>query len=218
MSADELPPEQPAGEDRIRETPLGPAGAVPAKPDADAFDDVDSDIRRARSKVKPEDENYLRLLSIFHFVVGAIAMLCSSFFIFYLVIGIGMVTGSFPSAPPPAPATVAKDGKPAPPVVRPAPPPPPAFGWMFVIMGAAAVGSGYAFAAGLFTAGVLLRRHRGYIFCFVMAGLACTFQPFGIILGIFTIIVLMRPGVKELFGRVGKPSGRASRVSGGRSE
>ena len=39
-----------------------------------------------------------------------------------------------------------------------------------------------------------------YTFCFVMAALACAFFPFGTILGIFTIVVLVRPGVKEMFG------------------
>ena len=34
-----------------------------------------------------------------------------------------------------------------------------------------------------------------------MAGLECIFMPFGTVLGVFTIIVLMRDTVKELFGR-----------------
>jgi len=35
-----------------------------------------------------------------------------------------------------------------------------------------------------------------------MAGVECMFMPFGTVLGVFTIIVLMRPSVKEIFGRV----------------
>src|SRR5438034_237975 len=46
-----------------------------------------------------------------------------------------------------------------------------------------------------------LRDRRGYLFCLVMAGIACLFQPFGMILGVFTFIVLLRPSVKTLFGR-----------------
>jgi len=34
-----------------------------------------------------------------------------------------------------------------------------------------------------------------------MAAVACAFGPFGTVLGVFTIIVLMRDPVKELFGR-----------------
>jgi hypothetical protein len=34
-----------------------------------------------------------------------------------------------------------------------------------------------------------------------MAALACTLMPFGTVLGSFTLIVLLRPSVKELFVR-----------------
>jgi hypothetical protein len=33
-----------------------------------------------------------------------------------------------------------------------------------------------------------------------MAGIECIFMPVGTVLGVFTIIVLMRDSVKELFG------------------
>ena len=33
-----------------------------------------------------------------------------------------------------------------------------------------------------------------------MAAISCAFMPFGTVLGVFTLIVLLRPGVKELFG------------------
>jgi hypothetical protein len=33
----------------------------------------------------------------------------------------------------------------------------------------------------------------------VMAGVECIFAPFGTVLGVFTIIVLMRESVKQLF-------------------
>jgi len=37
------------------------------------------------------------------------------------------------------------------------------------------------------------------MFCLVMAGVECIFTPFGTVLGVLTIIVLVRPSVKELF-------------------
>jgi hypothetical protein len=38
--------------------------------------------------------------------------------------------------------------------------------------------------------------------CLVSAGISCTFSPFGTVLGIFTIILLMQTGVREmLFAR-----------------
>jgi len=33
-----------------------------------------------------------------------------------------------------------------------------------------------------------------------MAGIECLFMPFGTVLGVFTIMVLMRDPVKQLFG------------------
>ena len=49
--------------------------------------------------------------------------------------------------------------------------------------------------------GKFLREHRHWTFCFVLSILACLNFP-GIILGIFTIIVLNEPETRRLFGRV----------------
>jgi hypothetical protein len=38
------------------------------------------------------------------------------------------------------------------------------------------------------------------MFCLVMGGVECLFMPFGTVLGVFTIIVLMQEPVKQLFG------------------
>jgi len=35
----------------------------------------------------------------------------------------------------------------------------------------------------------------------VIAGIECLFMPFGTVLGVFTLVVLVRPSVKELFLR-----------------
>ena len=34
----------------------------------------------------------------------------------------------------------------------------------------------------------------------IVAGLECMMMPFGTVLGVFTIIVLLRPSVRQLFG------------------
>jgi len=47
--------------------------------------------------------------------------------------------------------------------------------------------------AGRFTA-----RQKHDTFCFVMACVECLFMPLGTVLGVFTILVLNRQGVKEL--------------------
>jgi hypothetical protein len=183
----------PANDPHIRE-PGGLEWVTPAPPPPN----VDDDLAPGRPPVaddfgpghplrssagRADDERYLQLLSVFHFVVGGLMALCAMTPIVHFAFGIGLVTGSFPAA----------KGS--------GPPPPPALGWMFVLGAGAIMAFGWAVAISLFLAGYFLRRRRHYVFCLVTAGLACTFQPFGIMLGVFTFIVLLRPSVKQLFGR-----------------
>lgn len=58
---------------------------------------------------------------------------------------------------------------------------------------------GWAFAVCVILAGRFIVRRKHYIFCLVIASLNCLFMPFGTILGVFTIVVLIRPSVKALF-------------------
>lgn len=83
---------------------------------------------------------------------------------------------------------------------------PPAFlGLLFTFLGLGIMFAGWTLAALLAWAGRCLDRRMHYTFCFVMACVACLFQPFGIVPGVFTIIVLVRPSVKTLFERKGNP-------------
>ena len=50
-------------------------------------------------------------------------------------------------------------------------------------------------------AGRYLTQHRSYIFCLVMAALSCAFFPFGTVLGVFTIVLLQKDAVRQLFDR-----------------
>ena len=127
-----------------------------------------------------QDEDHLGLLSIFHYVVGGIAGLFALFPIFHLLFGLYFIL---------APEKFAGKGE-----------TPPAFlGWMFVIFAAVLITLGWVFAALVLTAGRFLAKRRHYLFCLVMGGVECIFMPFGTVLGVFTIIVLMRESVKQLF-------------------
>jgi len=127
-----------------------------------------------------QDLEHLRLLSVFHYVLAAFAGLFSLFPILYLGMGLAVITGHFPDS---------HSGNPM-----------PAFmGWFFVLFGAAWLVCGLAFAICLWLSGRFLAQHRRYVFCLVMAAISCMFTPFGTVLGVFTIIVLMRPSVRELF-------------------
>lgn len=132
-----------------------------------------------------DDAKHLDLLSIFHYVVGGLVGLMACFPIIHLVIGISIVTGSFPeqahmqSADPEIPMAM--------------------FGWFFVILSSLFILFGLAMAVLMIVAGKKLKKRRSYTFCLVIAGIECLFMPFGTVLGIFTIVVLMRDPVKALF-------------------
>jgi len=132
-----------------------------------------------------EDINHLNILSIFHYVVAAIAGLFACFPIIHLAIGISMLTGSF--------FPRAGDTGEAFPLTL--------FGLFFTIIPAAVILFGWAFAICLAVAGYFLSKKQRYMFCLVMAGVSCIFMPFGTVLGVFTILVLMRPSVKAMFSR-----------------
>jgi hypothetical protein len=127
-----------------------------------------------------QDEEHVRMLSIFHYVVSGLAALFALFPLFHLVLGLIFIF---------APGRVAGRGD-----------APPAFlGWFFVGFAVVFITLGWVFAVLVLTAGRSLAKRKRYTFCLVVAGLECLFMPFGTVLGIFTIVVLMRPQVKELF-------------------
>ncbi len=129
-----------------------------------------------------DDAEHLRLLSLFHYTVAGIAALFSLFPVIHLVFGLALVTGAFDN--PRRPDTHADEF----------------VGWFFVLFALAWIVCGLAFAACLAFAGRFLRRRRHYTYCLVLAGIACMFMPFGTVLGVFTILVLVRPSVKASFG------------------
>jgi hypothetical protein len=131
------------------------------------------------SNMKQEEQ--LRLLSIFHYVVAGLSALLACFPIIHLTLGLFMIF---------APETFHNKGDNAPPVF---------LGWFFVIFAAMFILVGWIFAAFIFTTGRFLAKRKHYMFCLVMGGVECLFMPFGTVLGIFTIILLIQEPVKQLF-------------------
>ena len=127
-----------------------------------------------------QDLEHLRLLSIFHYVVGGIAALFSCFPFIHLAIGIALLNGALPPGPGQQP-------------------PPEIIGWIFIALAAVMILVGWSVTLLILIAGRFLARRAHYVYCFVVAGIECLFMPFGTVLGIFTIIVLVRPTVKSLF-------------------
>ena len=126
-----------------------------------------------------QDKEHLRLLSIFHYVVAGMAALFAMFPIIHLFIGLAMFTGTMDSGH--------GDG------------PPMFIALMFTILPLIFIVFGLTCAAMLVKAGNNLRSQKNHTFCLVTAAVCCMFAPFGTVLGVFTIIVLIRPSVKELF-------------------
>lgn len=140
-------------------------------------------MRDRRSAEMSEDEENLRLLSIFHYVVAGIAAIFSCFPIVHVVVGVAVLTGNLDDG------STTDDASSV------------VFGLMFVLIPAFIILLGWAFAACIAISGRYIVQKRRYLFCLVIAALSCLFMPLGTILGVFTIIVLMRPSVKELFAQ-----------------
>lgn len=126
------------------------------------------------------DAEHLRLLTVFHYLVAALTAFFACFPLIHLGISIFMLLKPESFKPNP---------------------PPPFMAWIFVIFAAVAILAGWVLAVLFLLAGRNLARRRRYLFCQIVAGIGCIFMPFGTVLGVFTLLVLARPSVKDLFDR-----------------
>lgn len=137
------------------------------------------------------DLEHLRLLAIFHYVVGALAILGTGFlYVHYL-----MMRMIFDNP------ELWKEAKDPPPFN-----PQEFFGyfiWFYAIFGAMAVAAGVLnLLSGWF---MQKRRHR--VFSMIVAGFDCLQVPMGTVLGVFTLVVLNRESVAQLYaGQTSTPA------------
>jgi hypothetical protein len=128
-----------------------------------------------------EDAEHLRLLSIFHYVVGGLQAVFACVPILHLVMGAFMIVG---------PGVAGRDRVPV-----------ALMGSFFVAFAAIWILLGWTLAACMVLVGRSLTQRRRRLFCLVVAGVeAALCMPFGTVLGIFTILVLVRPSVRQAFG------------------
>lgn len=126
------------------------------------------------------DREHLKLLAIFHYVVAGLSCAGMGFLLLHY-----MVMSSVFNNP-----ELWKNGS---------NPPPPQFFAIFKWFYAVGAGCLLLAAVGNLVSGLWLRARKNRMFSLVIAALNCLQIPFGTVLGVFTIVVLARESVCELY-------------------
>ena len=128
------------------------------------------------------DADHLRLLSIFHYIGAGIAVLGLGFlamhyFFFHAFLDNPDLWKNQKGAVPPPKELFAL------------------LGWFYVVFGA------WLAASCLINvlSGVFLGRRKYRAFSLIVAVIDCIHIPLGTVLGVFTIVVLLRPSVREVY-------------------
>ena len=127
------------------------------------------------------DADHLNLLSVFHFVGAGLAVLgilflLAHYAVFHAFLDNPKFWESQKQTPPPAELFAM-------------------FEWFYLVFGAWFAGSGVLNLISPFR----LRAKKQRTFSLIVAGINCVHIPLGTTLGVFTIIVLLRDSVRELY-------------------
>lgn len=131
------------------------------------------------------DRKHLKLLSIFHYIAGGIICVFSLISLPHLLIGISMII---------SPESFQVES-----TVEPLPEEFKYFGYFFALLGGLFFVLGETLGISTILSGRFLKKRCRYWFSFITACILCVFAPLGTVLGVFTIIVLSRESVKELY-------------------
>ena len=132
------------------------------------------------------DNEHLNLLAVFYYITAGLSALAACVPGLYVIFGIvAMVFGG----------VIAQEtnGDPLPTAI------PMMAGGMFMVFGLILMAIGFAMAYLSYLVGKYLNNRTHRTFCIVMAALFCSSFPFGTILGVFTLIVLCRDSVRDMF-------------------
>ena len=132
----------------------------------------------ARERIR--DEEHLKLLSIFHYVSGGLTAFSGIFPLIYVIMGALVLTLPVSHS---AEDEIFLRG----------------MGSIFMIFGVLFSLVFMVFAAMKIYAGYCLSRRKNRVYCIVVAGISLIGFPVSTILGIFTLIVLLRDSVRALF-------------------
>lgn len=130
------------------------------------------------------DDGHIKLLAVFHFVLGGMSLLGLGFlllhwFIMETVFSNPEMWKHQPGGPPPEQFLA---------IFK-------VFKWFYLFGGVCIVAAGIANVL----SGIFLKTRRHHMFSLVVAGLNCMFFPLGTALGVFTFIVLLRESVKSAY-------------------
>jgi hypothetical protein len=131
--------------------------------------------------IAEQDRQYLQLLSIFHYVVAGLTALIGCFPIIHLGFGLSMLFGGF--------MTADMEG-----VVFST-----LFGLLFTLIPLLIILGFWGLAAATAVSGYFIQTRQRRIFSIVIAAINCAMFPFGTVLGVLTIIMLVRPSVIDLY-------------------
>ncbi len=126
-----------------------------------------------------DERRLLAVLGLLHYVLGCLAAFFFSLFLPYVWMNVHriLVPGSAEASPVPS-FLVA---------------------WMAVVLPVFFLLGGWWLAGLLLLAGSRLRHHRNRSLCLVVAGMECIIAPLGTLLGLYTLRILARETVREIF-------------------
>lgn len=128
-----------------------------------------------------KDEEHLHLLSIFHYVVGGLGSLFACMPLIHMGLGFLFIF---------APEQITQNTGESPPQF---------IGWLFFLIGLVFFLAGQCMALAIIISGRFIAKRKNYLYSFVVGCIECAFFPFGTVLGVFTLIVLSRESVKEVY-------------------
>jgi len=126
------------------------------------------------------DDSHLRLLSIFHFIGAGLAILGIGFLLAHFMFMRMVLSMPQKNATPPPPEVLAM------------------LKWMYLVFGVWFIVSGIL----NLLSGFFIRERKHWIFSMIVAGVNCLHMPLGTVLGVFTLIILSRHSVREVYGNI----------------
>jgi len=131
-----------------------------------------------------QDRHYLQLLTIFHYVAAGVTALFGCVPIFHLGVGLSLLFGgAFSEAAQGTGDTVLMT----------------LLALLFTLLPLALIVGLWGLALATAVSGYFIKTRQRRVFSIVVAAFNCIIFPIGTVLGVFTLVVLVRPSVVTLY-------------------